>query len=71
MSKVQAKILCFVDNGLRQPGDIFEYSGPPNKNVELLDGSWNNVISESTVTVIEATKRKLGRPKMTKDTDGA
>jgi len=71
MPKVQAKILCFVDNGLRQPGDIFEYSGPRNDNVKLLDGSWDDAVIETNAGVMEATRRKPGRPKMTKDTDGA
>lgn len=37
MARVKAKILCFVDNGLRQPGDEFEYKGAFNKNLEYLD----------------------------------
>ena len=37
MAKVKAKVLCFVDNGLRQPGDTFNYDGPYNKHLEYLE----------------------------------
>jgi hypothetical protein len=37
MAKVKAKVLCFVDNGLRNPGDVFEYKGPYNHHLEYLD----------------------------------
>ena len=30
MPQVRANRTCFVDNGLRQEGDVFEYNGPPN-----------------------------------------
>ena len=38
MAQVRAKTLCFVDNGLRQEGDVFDYNGPKNTNLEYLDG---------------------------------
>ena len=38
MAKVKAKNLCFVDNGLRQPGDTFDYDGPYNHHLEYLEG---------------------------------
>jgi hypothetical protein len=38
MAMVKAKLLCFVDNGLRQPGDTFSYEGPHNDHLEYLDG---------------------------------
>ena len=38
MAKVKAKVLCFVDNGLRQPGDTFDYAGPFNHHLEYLEG---------------------------------
>lgn len=34
MPHVRAKVVCFIDNHLRQEGDVFEYNGPPNSNVE-------------------------------------
>ena len=39
MAKVKAKVLCFVDNGLRQPGDTFDYDGPYNKHLEYLEAA--------------------------------
>lgn len=39
MAKVKAKVLCFVDNGLRQPGDTFNYDGPFNTHLEYLEGT--------------------------------
>ena len=38
MAQVKAKVLCFVDNGLRQPGDVFNYEGPYNHHLEYLEG---------------------------------
>lgn len=38
MAKVKAKVLCFVLNGLRQPGDTFDYEGPFNRHLEYLEG---------------------------------
>jgi hypothetical protein len=34
----RAKVTCFVDNGIRNEGDVFEYNGPPNSNLERADG---------------------------------
>ena len=70
---MQVRVLkkCFVDNALREEGDVFNYTGPKNTNVEPIDGSWDGAAEETTTAVMEATKRKPGRPKMTKDADGA
>ncbi len=38
MPMYRAKVKCFVDNGLREEGDVFEYNGPPNTNLELVGG---------------------------------
>jgi hypothetical protein len=38
MAQVRAIRLCQVDNALRQEGDIFDYDGPENGNLEYLDG---------------------------------
>lgn len=38
--RVRAITLCFVENGLRNPGDEFEYSGPPSRHLEPVSGSW-------------------------------
>ena len=37
MARVRAKVVCFVDNGLRQENDVFEYNGPHNGNLEYID----------------------------------
>lgn len=38
MAQVRAIRLCQVDNSLRQEGDVFDYNGPENGNLEYLDG---------------------------------
>jgi hypothetical protein len=38
MPMYRAKVTCFVDNGIRNEGDVFEYNGPPNSNLERADG---------------------------------
>ena len=43
MARVKAIDLCFVDNGLRQPGDVFNYDGPFNRHLEYLDGGPKDV----------------------------
>lgn len=47
MAKVRALRVCFVANGLRQEGDVFEYDGPRNTNLEYLDGEPAAVEAES------------------------
>ena len=37
MPLYRAKVRCFVDNGMREEGVVFEYSGPKNTNLELVD----------------------------------
>ena len=37
MSRYRAKVKCFVDNSLRDEGDVFEYNGPENPNLEVAD----------------------------------
>ena len=31
MAQVKAMSQCFVDNSLRNEGDVFEYNGPPSR----------------------------------------
>lgn len=38
MPRVRALVKCFVDNGIREVGDEFEYKGPDNPCLEFLDG---------------------------------
>ena len=63
MAKVKAKVLCFVDNHLRQEGEVFEYSGVHNTNLEYLDAAANDTASE------EQPARKLRRPRQTDATE--
>lgn len=39
MAQVRAKVPCFVDNGFRREGDVFDYTGPKNTNLEYLSGA--------------------------------
>ena len=64
MARVKAKILCFVDNGLRQPGDEFEYKGAFNENLEYLDKK-PDVEPELDVQVDAVAVRRPGRPRKT------
>jgi len=61
MAKVKAKVLCFVDNGLRNPGDVFEYNGPANGNVEPIDAPREPEQHE----VVPVVRPKRGRPAKT------
>lgn len=36
MAQYRAKVVCFVDNSLREEGEVFEYKGPENTNLELV-----------------------------------
>lgn len=36
MAQYRAKVVCFVDNSLREEGEVFEYNGPKNSNLELV-----------------------------------
>lgn len=36
MAQYQAKVKCFVANSLREEGEVFEYNGPENTNLELV-----------------------------------
>tara|TARA_R110002126_G_scaffold9260_5_gene42275 strand:- start:371 stop:580 length:210 start_codon:yes stop_codon:yes gene_type:complete len=38
MARVKAKVVVFIDNHLRQEGDVFNYDGPFNKHLEYLEG---------------------------------
>ena len=38
MSFYRAKVRCYIDNTMRDEGDEFEYNGPTNTNLVLVDG---------------------------------
>lgn len=37
MPLYRAKVKCFVDNSMRDEGAVFNYEGPLNTNLELVD----------------------------------
>lgn len=37
MSRYRAMVKCFVDNSLRNEGEVFEYNGPKNNCLEPAD----------------------------------
>lgn len=37
MPKVKAKARCFIDNALREAGDVFDYSGEPTSCMEVVE----------------------------------
>jgi|688.fasta_scaffold2555336_1 hypothetical protein len=61
MAKVKAKVLCFVANGLREPGDVFEYEGRRNSNLEYLE----EATVELDTKTPEAPTRRLRKGKLT------
>ncbi len=63
MAKVKAKVVCFVDNHYRQQGDVFNYSGPFNGNLEYLEGA------PEEKPEMEQPARKLRRPRQTDATE--
>jgi len=56
MAKVKAKVVCFVDNHYRNEGDMFQYNGPFNGNLEYLEAAEEKAVEEQPV-------RKLRKPK--------
>lgn len=46
MARFKAKVKVFVDNIIRNEGDVFDYNGPENDNLEEVDKD-GNVIDSS------------------------
>jgi hypothetical protein len=67
MAKVKAKVLCFVANVLREPGDVFEYEGRPNSNLEYFEEA--TVEPESKTPEASARKLRKGKPTETSATE--
>lgn len=61
MAQVKAKVRVFIDNTLREEGDVFEYKGPPNKHLQYLDAVEVAVIEPEPVVV--QAPRPRGRPR--------
>ena len=36
MALYQAMVKCYVDNAIHEEGEVFEYNGPKNANLELV-----------------------------------
>lgn len=57
--QVKAKVRVFVGNTLRQEGDVFEYSGDPDPNLEPL----NTSAEAEEADVSEMDRPRRGRPR--------
>lgn len=68
MAQVKAKVVCFIDNGLRQAGDVFEYNGPFNGNLEYLDNKATIAKPSESVEYVAAVKRRGRPPKLSRVT---
>lgn len=49
MPQVKAVTKCFIDNSIREEGDVFEYNGVPNSNVVLVGAAGEEVADEPKV----------------------
>ena len=49
MPQVKAVTKCFIDNSIREEGDVFEYNGAPNTNVVLVGAINAEVADEPKV----------------------
>ena len=58
MAQYQAKVKCFVDNSLHEEGEVFEYNGPRNTNLELVQ---DEVEAKVEPEVEEQPKRRSRR----------
>ena len=59
MARVRAKVVCFVDNSLRKEGEVFEYNGPHNGNLEYID---KPAVQEDHEPAVTPVVRRRGRP---------
>ena len=49
MPQVKAVTKCFIDNSIREEGDVFEYNGVQNSNVVLVGAAGEEVVYEPAV----------------------
>jgi len=49
MPQVKAVTKCFIDNSIREEGDVFEYNGVQNSNVVLVGAAEEKVANEPAV----------------------
>ena len=71
MAQVRAKVVCFIDNGLRQAGDTFDYNGPFNGNLEYLNGEPAITKSSNDGQQVALPRRRGRPPKLSRVTDNA
>lgn len=75
MAQVRAICLCQVDNTLRQEGDVFEYNGPYNGNLEYLEGeppkpqAAAKVVAEESAQPAAEAPAKKWKPKAKRTAD--
>lgn len=70
MPFVKANCVCFIANTLRREGEVFEYNGRPNRNVDPVGPAPREdaPAPEPETPVAEAPKLKLRRgPRKTMD----
>jgi len=63
--RVRAIKKCFIDNAIREEGDVFEYNGPRNTNVVSLDDG----VQEQESFAAEPDRKKPGRPRKVLESD--
>lgn len=49
MAQVKALVTCYIDNSIRNEGDVFEYNGTHNENVVLVRAAVAEVADEPKV----------------------
>jgi len=60
MAMYRAKTKCFVANAMRVADEVFEYNGPTNTNLELVEGKASDGVKNHEV---ETPKEKGTRAK--------
>jgi hypothetical protein len=63
--RVRAIKKCFIDNAIREEGDVFEYNGPRNTNVVSVDGG----AQEPEPFAAAPDRKKPGRPRKVVESD--
>ena len=59
MAQVKAKVKCFIDNTLREEGDVFEYNGVPNGCVAVVKANKN----EDEAEIQDGSEISRSKPK--------
>lgn len=64
--RVKATEKCFVDNSIRQAGEVFEYTGDLYPFMELID----EVNTDRQALAADPERRKPGRPRKSQSISG-